>query len=261
MKSRIANLWYQFYNLFLIPNRWDEYRYILTRAQQADYNFIRLDQFSKLLSDNAEIPQPFLILRHDIDTDAHSALKFCSIERELGIKATYFFRLRTWDNDIVKAIVDAGHEVGYHFEELAIFAKQKHLKKPHKVIIHKHQMLELLDSNLQALRTYYPINSLASHGDFANRVLGIMNHTLTDDIDWRRKMGIEYEAYDEKITSAYNNHVSDSPYPVRFKGAHPLSMIASRKSFLFLTHPRWWHRNVFANLTELSIRVKDQILW
>ena len=66
-----------------------------------------------------------LILRHDIDTDIETTRAMWRVERELGIKTSYFFRLSTVDLPLMREIEACGGSVGYHFEELATAAKPK----------------------------------------------------------------------------------------------------------------------------------------
>lgn len=69
---------------------------------------------SQDLSDN------FVILRHDVDRKLEHALKMAKIENEYNITSTYYFRTISdvFKPDIIKAINNMGHEVGYHYEVL-----------------------------------------------------------------------------------------------------------------------------------------------
>jgi hypothetical protein len=65
-----------------------------------------------------------LILRHDIDVSIEAALAIAEIERELGVGASYFVRLRSglynpFEPVSLEALLrlrDLGHEVGLHFD-------------------------------------------------------------------------------------------------------------------------------------------------
>ena len=39
----------------------------------------------------------------------------------MGIKESYYFRAvpESWDEDIIKEIAELGHEIGYHYDDLA----------------------------------------------------------------------------------------------------------------------------------------------
>ncbi len=96
----------------------------------------------------------FLILRHDVDEFAKNALKMAQTEHSLGVKATYYFRIVKQSNhpDIITKIADMGHEIGYHYEDLA-FAKGD------MAVARK-----TFADNLKYFRTYYPIQTVCMHG-------------------------------------------------------------------------------------------------
>lgn len=64
-------------------------------------------------------PDEFVILRHDVDRKVENALTLARLETERGISSSYFFRTSTFDRDAVREIEQLGHEVGYHYEDLA----------------------------------------------------------------------------------------------------------------------------------------------
>ena len=61
-----------------------------------------------------------VIMRHDVDRKPENALKMAELESELGIKSTYYFRIKdgVFVPGIVKEIAEIGHEIGYHYEVL-----------------------------------------------------------------------------------------------------------------------------------------------
>jgi len=62
-----------------------------------------------------------LIVRHDVDRNPKRALRMATLENELGIRVTYYFRStkNAFKPKIMKKIEEMGHEVGYHYEVLA----------------------------------------------------------------------------------------------------------------------------------------------
>ncbi len=64
--------------------------------------------------EGAALPSRFALMRHDIDRKPGNALSTARIERELGIRATYYFRMngRVFKPEIMREIEDMGHEVG-----------------------------------------------------------------------------------------------------------------------------------------------------
>lgn len=76
-------------------------------------------------------PAPYAImLRHDVDANNKNSLKTAKIEKELGIQGTYYFRMvpGSYDEQIIKQIYDLGHEIGYHYEDLSLYAARGKLQ-------------------------------------------------------------------------------------------------------------------------------------
>jgi hypothetical protein len=86
---------------------------------------IKEHQYHNLTFDNylscKDLPQKFIIIRHDIDRKPLNALTVANIESEHGIKSTYYFRYTksVFKPDIIKKIADMGHDIGYHYEVLS----------------------------------------------------------------------------------------------------------------------------------------------
>ena len=62
------------------------------------------------------------ILRHDVDRRPAQALRMAEAEARMGIHSTYFFRCDAAGRFPITAcrrVADVGHEVGYHYEDLA----------------------------------------------------------------------------------------------------------------------------------------------
>lgn len=125
------------------------YKRLLESFLSSGYALITYEHYCK------EKPEgKFLIVRHDVDEIAANALKMAEIEYQLGVKATYYFRIVKQSNrpDIIKAIVGLGHEIGYHYEDLT-FA-QGDLQ----------QARQRFEVNLAYFRRFYPVRTVCVHG-------------------------------------------------------------------------------------------------
>ena len=74
------------------------------------------------VEEHLETPRPpdgFVILRHDVDRKVKNALTLARLEAERGIASTYYFRMKTFEADVVRQIEELDHEIGYHYEDLA----------------------------------------------------------------------------------------------------------------------------------------------
>ena len=105
-----------------------KYRELLVALQKKGYKFITFEQYceQKQLASSphhliASSPK-WIVLRHDVDLKAANSLATAKIEHELGIAASYYFRVVPESNqpEMIRAIADLGHEIGYHYEDMAI---------------------------------------------------------------------------------------------------------------------------------------------
>jgi hypothetical protein len=107
--------------------------------------------------------------------------------------------------------------------------------------------------NLYKLRntTGLPMNIVASHGDFANRILCIPNHELLKDDDFRKKNNIYLEVYDTEIMEVVTSRHSDTMFPTFWKPNSPVEAINSGSAIIYiLTHPRHWRVHIIENLED-----------
>ncbi len=93
-------------------------------------------------------------LRHDVDLKPDYSLRIALAEAEMGLTATYYFRIvpESYDEDIIKQIVSLGHTAGYHYECLTTCNGN---------IESAYTDFRL---NLEKLRNVVPINTACAHG-------------------------------------------------------------------------------------------------
>jgi hypothetical protein len=65
---------------------------------------------------------PFIVFKHDVETNPVSALKLAKIENKYNIRGTYYVQAYLLNNkknvEILKSIQSLGHEVSYHYDVL-----------------------------------------------------------------------------------------------------------------------------------------------
>lgn len=68
-----------------------------------------------------DLPERFVLMRHDVDGKAGPSLRTAIIEKEFDIHATYYFRAKKniYVPEIIQQIEGMGHEIGYHYETLS----------------------------------------------------------------------------------------------------------------------------------------------
>jgi len=129
------------------------YRQLLTTLQHADYTFQTFEEFIR------NPAQRVVVLRHDIDKLPGNALRMARLEYDLGMRGSYYFRVipSVWCPEVMRQIVELGHELGYHYEDLTI-ARGDH----EAAIRHFKRQLKLF-------RRIYPVRTVCMHGSPLSR--------------------------------------------------------------------------------------------
>ncbi len=127
------------------------YRELLQLLLKKGYEFLTFEQYCQL---RESLPKRFIVLRHDVDLKAKNSLLTAQIENELGIRASYYFRVVPQSNqpEIIRAIADLEHEIGYHYEDMAI--EDGNVEK---AIAH-------FTKQLAYFRQFYPVQTICMHG-------------------------------------------------------------------------------------------------
>lgn len=125
------------------------YKQLLLTLLEKGYTFLTFEQFCK-----GQCGEKVIVLRHDVDLKAESSLQTAIIENDLEIKASYYFRVVRQSNkpDIIRKIVSLGHEVGYHYEDMALCKGN-----------YEHAFEHFKDK-LEYFRKYYPVKTICMHG-------------------------------------------------------------------------------------------------
>jgi len=210
--------------------------------------------------------QKYLVLRHDVDTASSSARKMWTIDMQLNIRSSYYFRLTTMDTAFLKEIHAAGCEASYHYEELSTIMKAKGVEEPHQAIQELPHARAAFKNNLKRLRclTGLPMRTVAAHGDFVNRRLKVFNTMILEDERFREDVDIDAEAYDDNITTHFVGSYSDvtREYPRRWKVQHPsVGLNAGETVIHLLIHPEGWSRNSARNVADDLSRVWQELAY
>jgi len=99
-------------------------------------------------------PTSFCLIRHDVDRRPENALAMATIEEELNVRATYYFRAKrgSFRPRIISAISGMGHEIGYHYECLSDANGDID------------RALADFERNLRQLRQLAPVCTVSMHG-------------------------------------------------------------------------------------------------
>ncbi|MEZ5017526.1 MAG: hypothetical protein R2800_10780 [Flavipsychrobacter sp.] len=180
-------------------------------ALDAGYKFITCEEYYHYKKAGA-VPSKIVVNRVDVDLSMQKADKLVNAFNELGVKGTFFIRLHApeynpfsfFAYNVVRHIVNTGHEIGYHSEVID------------QATIWDEDPEVCLKRDIELFNKMYDVNivGVASHGGMT----GLNNLDF-----WKDKKasdyGLLYEAYDhEPNFNLFHEsfYVSDSEW-VRWK--------------------------------------------
>jgi hypothetical protein len=249
---------------YLSPCRFEEYERLLHQALEAGFKHCTVyGVYSALRHKTSNFDDKIFVHRHDVDTDCTTARMLFYLEKKFGVKATYYFRLSTLDVRLMAEIREYGSEVGYHYEELATYAKRFGLRSKDEVLKHIDPIRAEFERNFKDLekRLGFKLNTVASHGDFANRKLGLLNTLILEDKALRERLSIECEAYDDILMSFFDVYLSDGPPRDYYPRGSPFAALSTAKRIYLLTHERHWRTNIVANTIDNVTRAFEELMW
>ncbi len=257
----IKSLYNRIYADYLMPSRLKEYEKIITTAISEGYTHITLRDYYEALTKGQLADKRYFIHRHDIDTDLRTTKKMFEIEKKHNVQTTYYFRLSTITPKLMKEIEAFGSEASYHFEEIASYCKKHKLTTKEKALVHLDAIKEEFVQNSQQLEKQlgYKFSTVASHGDFVNRKLGLINNEITKDPEVRAKTKLQCEAYDADLHDSFDAYISDKPYPKYYSPNNIFSEIGKSDVICMLTHPRQWETNFWVNSKDNLLRLIEGI--
>jgi hypothetical protein len=129
------------------------YTQLITAVKAGGFSFQTFQDFLKNPAGRA------VILRHDVDERPQNALKIAQAEHRMGIRATYYFRILKISNDpeVITEIARLGHEIGYHYEDLALTSGDLETG------------IQRFAENLAYFRRFYPVQTICMHGSPLSR--------------------------------------------------------------------------------------------
>ena len=228
------------------------YQLLLKALLKAGYSFQTFEEFLEKPSERV------VILRHDVDALPQNSLATAQLEKELGIRGSYYFRIVRQSNKpaFIKKITDLGHEIGYHYEDLAL--SKGNMEKA----------LAEFEKNLGYFRNYYPVKTICMHGSplsrYDNRHMwqennyrdyGILGEPYFD-IDFSKVFyltdtGRRWDGEKVSVRDKVNN-----PFSLNFKTTHEIShRINELPDLIMITiHPQRWTNKSLPWMKELVLQ-------
>ncbi len=260
----LTGIVYRVYQDFLMGDRLGAYADLLKRIRDAGYAFWTMPEFAEVVSRGATPGPRVCVLRVDVDSDPVGAAKMFARERDVGARATYYFRLKTLVPDLAREIATNGSEAGYHFEEIATVAKRLGLTTRPEIDAH----LDLIRIEFRRNIAFFTRQcgfaprTVSAHGDFANRRLGVSNsYLLTNAL--MDELGIVSDVHDARVYAALATRFLDQPAPVWWQPGDPVQLLKTDRpaTILVLVHPRQWACNPAANLGADLERIREEFAY
>lgn len=240
------------------------FRSLLFTLKKQGYQFFTFEEYC-----NQKVDGKYVILRHDVDLRINHSFITAQLEAEMGIKASYYFRVKEAKNqaEVIRKIASLGHEIGYHYTDLVDANGDTE------------KAITLFDKHLELFRKIAPICSIAMHGSptskFDNRDIwkrydyqdyGIIGepyfdidftqvHYLTDT--GRMWDGERYNVRDKVVdgerTTIYSFHSTQDMIQAIAAGAFP-------KQVMITTHPQRWTDNILMWVLEFVLQgIKNRL--
>lgn len=249
-----------------------KYQQLLVALQQQGYQFITFEQYCDKVVKGEVLPAQYIIMRHDVEAVPENSLVFAQIEHELGIRASYYFRVVPASNqpEYIQQIAALGHEIGYHYEDMAICQGNVEHAYAH------------FQQQLQYFRRFYPVRTICMHGaptskwdgkelwkHYDYHALGIIGEPYFD-VDFSQMFyltdtGRCWDGYkvsvrdkipvyqDEWVKQGLVYHTTDDVIRAAEQGTLPARIMIT-------THPQRWTNNILAWSKELLMQSLKNIV-
>jgi hypothetical protein len=241
-----------------MPSRVSVLGDLIKFLRQEGYQFITVRSLAEIKAAGGELPPRTAVIRCDVDSDVRTSLDMARVCSDLDIVGSWYWRLSTLDKAALTEVAQSGHENGYHFEELATVAKRRGIRHASDALRILPEIREEFCRNLED--RYLPAaqcapKTVASHGDFANRLLKQTNSVIVDS-NIRSRYGIIAETYDKWLNTSVTRRYSDAGPPSWWTPGSPFVQPPKTRDLVYvLVHPRHyaarWGENTFLDLERL----------
>ena len=198
-------------------------KFTLTHYAKTIENYLEAG-YSFTLADRT-LSEKQVILSHDIDMDPSLVSKMSQAEDSVGVKSTYYFRVRSRNYNIfsqenitiLRSLKDRGHGVGLHYEPPLRSVQE---------VDYSRDILSLLDF-------------LSSNSGLNIQFFNIHEPSRTG-IDLSKVLVENNRCYNSPFFSDFK-YLSDSG--ARWREGCFSEHIGEWDEMLVLTHPFWWYNN------------------
>jgi len=244
------------------------YNKFLEVFRKKKYSFLTFSEWCK-----NPVCGKIVILRHDIDKKPENALKIALLEKESGIKSSYYFLINSavFKPEIIKKIADLGHEIGYHYRDF-VDAKGN-----------DSEAVNSFQQNLEKIRSLTLVETIAMHGSptskYDNRKLwqnnnyrdfGIIGEPYFDFLNEESGREVFYftdtarmwdgEKYNVRDKRLNTNGIVQPKIHSTFDLINWIETTDNQRPIMITTHPQRWTNNKIEWFAELiSQTVKNRV--
>ncbi len=183
-----------------------------------------------------------IILRHDVDLSLRMAYNVFKLEKDIGIKSTFFVLLSSpsynilsnSNREILREMISSGFEIGLHFDPKLYLGKGKELS------IHVKQEASILSDIIGK-----NVKSISFHNPSISSITFVESDLIN--------------AYDEKFFGD-EKYFSDSC--MDFRGKNPYSFVDNsnkKTSLQILLHPEFYGDQEYTFTEMLSVHLNSEI--
>ena len=236
------------------------YKQLLETLKASGYSFQTFEDFVR------QPDEKVVVLRHDVDKIPQNGLDLAKIEHSLGLKASYYYRIVKESNhpDLIKAVGELGHEIGYHYEDLTLAKGDK--KKA----------IKMWEENLSYFRNFYPVTTCCMHGSpmskWDNRLIwegyDYKDYNIIAepyfDIDYNKVFYITDTGRSWNSTGVSVRDKVDSGFDIKVNSTQHFMELAKENKLpdkiIINTHPQRWFDHGFGWYRELIMQnLKNQV--
>ena len=242
-----------------------------TLQTYSDFLAVALDKGYKLTSYEDYVTQDYtgkkvMILRHDVDRLPGNSLDTARIQYQLGVKGSYYFRIvpESYQPLFIEKIRDLGHEIGYHYEDMALCNGDKV------------KAIRAFEKNLEKFKQFYPVKTICMHGSplskWDNRLIweeynyrdyGILAEPYFD-VDFSKVLYITDTGRQWNNTNSSVRDKVESPFKFNFSSTFDLMEAFKNERLpdhiMQNIHPQRWNDGLLGWSQELVVQnMKNQV--
>lgn len=249
-----------------------KYQQLLIALQQQGYQFITFEQYCDTRDRGEDLSAQYIVMRHDVDLLPQNSYATAQIEHEMSIQSSYYFRVVKESNqpEYIRAIAALGHEIGYHYEDMAICKGEMEQAYAH------------FQQQLHYFRQFYPVRTICMHGaptskwdgrelwkTYDYRILDIIGEPYFDvdfsDVFYLTDTGRCWDGFNvsvrDKIPTYQDQWIEQGlVYHTTDDLIHGLNRGQLPKHIMITIHPQRWADNIMAWSKELLLQSLKNIV-